>query len=299
MKPLVSIVFIIKYWGPMVDKFFEMIKSQKFKYPYELAAVYCGNDDHLYKKIKSLTSRVKKIAPEDYNCGITRDLSCSISTGKYIITLSVDSVPLNNYWLKNMIEPLMNNVADIVQGKIQCPQKGDPNYPDFFHWENDYGFYFTGEGKKFFKKYGNFGKYGSFGLAAPNLAFKREVWKRTGFGDIKYNEDNLFQRRIFENKFKVIYKENAVVLHAHSYKTIRPLFNRCSNEGLAWADLGEKYGFFTMIKDIFRLDLQLKVLLALIRGELKFVPEILFFVIRPVGLFWGSHYEKLVYSDER
>lgn len=299
MKPLVSIVFPLRYWGSTVDKFFEVIKSQELEYPYEIVAVYCGNDDKVFEKAKSLATVVKRIAPEDYSCGTTRDLSCQISRGDYIVTVSVDAIPLNNKWLKNMVDPLINNEADVVQGKIQCPQKGDPSYPDFFYWENDYGFYFTSEGTEFYNKYGNFGEYGHFGLAAPNLAFKRSVWEKTRFGGVQYDEDNLFQKRVSEMKFKVVYKENAIVLHAHSYKTIRPLFNRCSNEGLGWSELGEKYRFTTMLKDIFRFDLQFKALLALINGELKFIPEIFFFFIRPVGLYWGNNYARSLYSETR
>lgn len=299
MKPLVSIVFPLRYWGPTVDKFFEVIKSQKLEYPYEIVTVYCGNDDKVFEKVRSLSTVVNRIAPEDYSCGTTRDLSCQISRGNYIVTVSVDTIPLNNKWLKNMVEPLINNEADVVQGKIQCPHKGDPSYPDFFYWENDYGFYFTSEGKNFFKKYGDFGSYGSFGLAAPNLAFKREVWKKTGFSGIRYNEDNIFQKRVYENKFKAIYVDDAVVLHAHSYKSIKSLFSRCSNEGFAWKDLGEKYEFSTMLKDIFRLDLQLKVIIALIEGKLKYIPEVFFISIRPIGLFWGSNFAKSLYNETR
>jgi len=297
--PLVSIAFMLKYWGPTLDYFFKGIRSQKLKYPYEIVAIYYGNDDELYKKIKSLTTKVKRIDPKDYNCGSTRDLACSNSSGKYIVTVSVDSIPLNNKWLENMVEPLIKGKADVVQGGVQCPEKGNPNYPDFFYWERDFGFYFTSEGKAFFKKYGDISDYGSYGLAAPNLAFTKKVWTKTGFSGVRYNGDNIFQKRISENHFKAVFKDNAVVLHAHSYKTIRSLFNRCSNEGLAWADLKYKYKLITMLKDILRIDLHLKVLMAFLNGELKYNAEIFFIFIRPIGLFWGSNFAKSLYSDSR
>jgi GT2 family glycosyltransferase len=153
-----------------------------------------------------------------------------MSSGKYIVTLSVDSIPLNDLWLKSMIEPLMSDSADVVQGMMQCPEKGNTRYPDFFYWERDFGFYFTSEARAFYKKYGDFGRYGCFGLAAPNLSFKKTVWEKAKFSGVSYNEDNIFQKRIAENNFKVVFNDKAVVLHAHLYKTIKSLFNRCSNE---------------------------------------------------------------------
>lgn len=297
--PLVSITLMLKYWGPTLDEFYKQIRSQKTKFSYEIVVAYYGKDEDLYKKVKSFSTLVVRQKPENYNCGRTRDLACKAARGKYIIAVSPDSIPLNEKWLTNMVEPLVNNNADVVQGSVQCPKKGDPSYPDFFYWERDFGFYFTSEGKEFFRKYGNVSDYGSYGLAAPNLAFTKSVWKNTGFSGVRYNGDNMFQKRISIKRYKAIYKDDAVVLHAHSYKTIRSLFNRCSNEGLAWADLHYKYDFWTMIKDISRIDLHIKAIQALISGELKYIPEVFFIFIRPIGLFWGSNFATTLYSDSR
>ncbi len=299
MKPLVSIAFMLKYWGPTLDEFFKRLKSQKIDYPFEIVVAYYGKDDELYKKLLTLATKVTRIKPEEYNCGSTRDLACRESSGKYIVTLSVDSLPLNDSWLKNMVEPLINNEADVVQGKVQCPEKGDPNYRDFFYWERDFGFYFTSEGEKFYKKHGDFGTYGYFGLAAPNLSFKKSVWEKTGFSGVRYNGDTVFQKRISENHFKAIYKEDAVVLHAHSYKTIKSLFNRCSNEGIGWKDINETYGFLTMLKDICRVDMHIKAFRAFINKDMKFKSEFFFIFIRPIALYWGNHYAKSLYNDSR
>lgn len=298
-KPLVSITFMLRYWGPTLDEFFKRIRSQKIQYPYEIVAAYYGDDEVLCKKIKSLSTQVVRIKPGDYNCGSTRDLACKKALGKYIVTVSVDSIPLNNEWLNNMVKPLIQKDADVVQGMVQCPEKGDPSYPNYFYWEKDFGFYFTSEGKDFFKKYGNISDYGTYGLAAPNLAFTKKVWEATGFSGVRYNGDNIFQKRISEHHFRAIFREDAVVLHAHSYKTIRSLFNRCSNEGLAWADIGEKYGVQYLMKDIFRFDLHLQAIKAIIKGNMKYWSEVFFIFVRPLGLFWGSNFAKKLYSDSR
>lgn len=299
MKPLVTIAFSIGFWGPTLNEFLSRIKSQKLKWPYEIVAVYHGSDEKLYKKLKHLVSRIVRIKPEEYNGGATRDLACSLASGKYIVNLSVDSIPLNSSWLKNMVEPLMTNKADVVQGALQCPEKDRSDYPDFFYWERDFGFYFTSEGQSFYRKYGNFGKYGYFGFAAPNLSFKKTVWEKTGFSGVRYNEDHIFQKRVVENNFKAVYKEDAIVLHAHLYTTIKSLFNRCSNEAFGWKELGENYGVLTMLKDILRVDLHIKCLKAFIRGDIKYRSEFFFILIRPIALYWGNHYAKAIYNDRR
>lgn len=299
MKPLVTIAFSIGFWGPTADEFFKRIKSQKIKYPYEIVAVYHGSDEKLYKKLKTLVSKIVRIKPEEYNGGATRDLACSLASGDYIANLGVDSIPLNSSWLKNMVEPLMDDSADVVQGMMQCPERDYSDYPDFFYWEREFGFYFTSEGQSFFKKYGFFGKYGYWGFAAPNLSFKKAVWKNTGFSGARYNEDKIFQKRVVDGNFKSVLKENAIVLHAHLYTTVKSLFNRCSNEGIGWKELGENYGFLTMLKDISRIDLHLKALKAYMFGDIQYKSELFFIFIRPIAVYWGNHYAKTIYNDRR
>lgn len=299
-KPLVSITFMFKDSGPILNSFLSRIQSQEFNYPYEIVALYFGRgrNDSL-KKVKAVTSKIKIVKYEELDYGSARDYLCSISKGKYIITLSVDALPFNKFWLKNMVEPLINNKADVIQGKLQCPKKNHPNYPDFFFWEKYYGFYFTSEGQKFIKKYGSFGKHGFFGLAAPNLSFKKTVWKKAKFSGVRYNEDNIFQKRASENKFIMKYNQNAIVLHAHSYKSIKTLFFRCSNEGLGWKDLEETYSITSMFKDILKFDLHLNTIKAFLNGDLKYNSELLFHLIRPISVYWGNHFAKSLYSDDR
>lgn len=298
-KALVSIVFMFSYWGSTLDEFFSRLKSQKTNFLYEIVVAYYGTSEDVYKKLCSLADKVVRISPFEYNCGSTRDLACKASSGKYIATLSVDSLPLNNNWLSEIVRPLIKNEADVVQGKIDCPNDNDQNYPDFFYWERDYGFYFTSEAEKFIKKCGDFGDNGCFGFAAPNLAFKKTVWEKTGFGGVRYNGDNIFQKRVYQNGFKTIYNDSASVLHAHSYKTVKSLFNRCSNEGLGWRDIGEAYELKNFLKDICRFDLHLKAISLSASGKLKYNSEKLFHFIRPIALFWGNHYAKKLYNDSR
>lgn len=299
MKKLVSITFMFGFWGPTMDEFVRRLKSQKTDFPFELIASYYGKDEATYKKTASLVDKVIRIKPEKHDCGKDRDLACAAAKGDYIVTISVDAFPKDNGWLSRLIDPLIKGEADIVQGALECPEKGNPYYPDYLYWENDYGFYFTSDGESFYKKYGDFGKYGFFGFAAPNLAFKKNIWKKAKFEGARYNEDTVFQKNVYPLKPRIFFKEDAIVLHAHTYKTVKSLFNRCSNEGLGWKDIGEAYPVRNLLKDLLRVDLHIKTLRALARGDLQYPTEIFFHFIRPIAIFWGNHFAKGLYSDKR
>lgn len=275
--------------GPILDEFLKRLYKQKTKLAYELVILYYGKGKDTLERLKPFSSKIIKISPDKFDLGVSRDFVCKNTLGKYIVTTSVDALPTNNSWLQELVEPMMFNKADIVQGEQKCPKYGDPNYPNFFYWEKDYLFFYTSEGKRFFKQYGN------IGLSCVNMAFRKKVWENEGFNSASYCEDKIFQKRAYDSGYVSIFNKKATMLHAHSYTTIRSLFNRVSNEGLGWKQVGEKYSAFLLLKDLLRFDLHMLALKALIENKIKYSSEVLFFIIRPVALYWGNHFAKSVY----
>ena len=275
--------------GVILDEFLRRLSKQKTKLPHELVVLYYGTGKETLNRIKPFASKIVKIPPEQFDMGKSRDLVCKNTSGKYIVTVSVDALAVNSNWLQELISPMVSGKADIVQGEIICPNNGDPYYPNFFYWENNYGFYYSGEGKRFFKK------YGPWGLSCVNMAFKKTVWKEAKFEGVSYCEDRIFQKRAFEKGYISTFSKNAAVLHAHSYKTIRKLFERIVNEGLGWKQLGENYSVIMLFKDLLRFDMHWLAIKSIFKNKLKYPSEVIFFIIRPFALYWGNHFAKSVY----
>lgn len=275
--------------GPILDEFLRRLSKQKTKLPHELVVLYYGQGKDTLERLRPFSSKIIKITPSEFDLGISRDLVCKNTSGKYIVTVSVDALPTNDSWLQELIGPMMVNKADIVQGEQKCPKNGDPNYPNFFYWEHSYLFFYTSEEKRFFKQFGN------ISLSCVNMAFRKKVWESGGFNGVSYCEDKIFQKRAYNAGYVSIFNKKAITLHAHSYTTIKSLFNRISNEGFGWKQVGEKYGIDLFLKDIFRIDLHLFTLKATLKNKLKYKSEIFFFFIRPIGLYWGNNFAKKVY----
>jgi len=289
MQELISITIMVRDSGPILDEFLKRLTKQKVKLPYELVVLYYGQGNKTLKKLQSYSSTIARIPPKKFNLGKCRDQVCGLTSGKYIVTVSADALPINSHWLEELTSPLISDMADIVQGEIKCPDKGDLNYPNFFYWEKNYTFFYTSEGKLFIYK------HGYVGLSCVNLAFKRKTWESGGFKGASYCEDKIFQKRAFKSGFTSIYNKKALVLHAHSYPTIKSVFQRVSNEGLGWKQVGVKYGINLLLKDMFRIDLHWQALKAIFTNKLKYRSEILFFFIRPIALYWGNNFAKIVY----
>lgn len=290
MKPLISITIMVRDSGLILDEFLKRISEQDIDQSWELVVLYFGQGDETLNKFKDYPHKIVRIDPKDFNFGVSRDLICRNTSGKYLVTMSVDALPANKYWLEELISPMINGNADIVQGGIQCPKPDDKNYPDFFYWENDYGFYYSSEGNDFSNK------YGGLGLSCINLGIKKSVWKKTGFSGVSYCEDKIFQKRAYKAGFVTLFSEKASVVHAHSYKSVKNLFQRIANEGLGWKELGENYGVSLLLKDLLRFDMHWAAFKACASGKLRFNSEKWFFFIRPLAIFWGNKFLKTVYK---
>jgi rhamnosyltransferase len=289
MKDLISVTIMVRDSGPILDEFLNRLSKQKTMLPYELIVLYFGKNNDTLKRLEPFSSKIINISPDKFHYGISRDLICKKASGKYIVTVSVDALPINNSWLQELITPIMAGKADVVQGIQKCPKYDDPNYPNYFYWEKNYVFFYTSEENKFIKKYGN------IGLSCVNMAFRKKVWEKGGFRGVSYCEDKIFQKRAYNAGFNLIFNKKAIILHAHSYPTIKSLFIRISNEGLGWKQIGEKYSALLLLKDLFRFDLHIQSFKALLGNKLKYWSEILFFLIRPIALYWGNHFAKSVY----
>lgn len=121
------------------------------------------------------------------------------------------------------------------------------------------------------------------------------MWEKTGFRGASYCEDKIFQKRAHKAGYITIFSESASVVHAHSYKNVKNLFQRIANEGLGWKELGENYGVSLLLKDLLRFDMHWTALKACASGKLKFSSEKWFFFIRPLAIFWGNKFLKEVY----
>jgi rhamnosyltransferase len=280
-KSLISIVILTKNGGELLKKSIEMIFSQKISYDFEVVVVDSSSTDDTLGFMKKYPIRLFEIKEEDFSFGRTRDYGFGKAQGKYIVTLSQDVVPANEYWLEQLISPLVEDHSDVVQGEVAVPT--DRNV---FYWEKKGLFYFTTEREEFSKR------YSEIGLSCCSLAMKHEAWLNTGFGNAVMNEDKVIQIRLIEKGFRIVRATDAVAYHGHQY-TLESLRKRCENEGLGWKCAGVNYGLSRMVRDLIQKKWVYSLLFSgLIKREIKTIAEALFLFIRPIYLYKGNRFNK-------
>lgn len=109
-----SIVIPVKNGGELLDRVLEKVFEQKTKYEYEVICVDSGSSDNTIEIVKKYPCRLYQIAPQEFGHGKTRNYGASKGTGEFIVFITQDALPANEYWLENLIDAM--KVDDEVVG---------------------------------------------------------------------------------------------------------------------------------------------------------------------------------------
>lgn len=281
MNLLVSIIYLTKNGGPLFEESLKAVFSQKSSYEYEVIAVDSGSTDGTIEILKRYPMRVYQIRPEEFNFGLTRDYGFSLAKGEILISLSQDAVPVGPDWFNNMVSPFFEDESvAVVQGMDVLPVN-----QDLFYWEKIRKFYFTRESRKWIRT------HDGIGLSFTSCAIRRKVWEENPIGHIEMNEDKLFQKKITDKGYKIIFNREAMDYHSHMYN-LRGLAKRCENEGLGWRAVEQEYSLLDMLLDIGNPVIFAAFLYGVGTFQIKRLAEVLFPIIRPVYVYKGNHFSR-------
>lgn len=275
-----SIVYLTKNGGALFRQSLDSVLSQKAPFGFEVVAVDSGSNDGTLEVMKAQKVRVYSIKPEEFNFGLTRDYGFSLARGEIVIAISQDAVPVGRDWLKDLVAPF----EDASVGAVQCTDSQEQG-ADAFYWSRTGLFYFTRECADWLSK------HKGLGLSFVCCAVRKAAWEKNRLGPVEMSEDKVFQKKLEEKGWRIVLREEAAVLHSHSYG-VSELAKRCENEGFGWRNAGQEYSFFEMALDLFNP----RVMFAYIRGllllRMRRPSEFLFPFIRPVFVFKGNRFTK-------
>jgi len=197
-KPIVSIIIRTKNEEKYIKHCLEKIKQQNFKNT-EIIIVDNYSTDLTVKKALQFTKKVIKI--KNFTPGKAINEGIRASKGNIIVVLSAHCIPVNNFWLSNLIKDLKDKKVAGVYGR-QEPMKytTDVDKRDLLT--------IFGLDKKIQLKDTFFHN--------ANSAFRREIWKKIPFNEKITNiEDRLWGEKVISNGLKIIYEPAASVYHFH------------------------------------------------------------------------------------
>ncbi len=278
-SPDVSVLIPTLNGGEELARCLDAIGDQQTNLATELVCVDSGSSSADLDVMERHGARIVRIDKTRFNHGLTRDLAAQNSSGRLLVFLNQDAVPVDDRWLERITEPLVGTKIAAVQGGILEV----PDQTKRFYWEScGDRFYFTRETTRWMEAYG-------IGFSTVNCAIPRAVWDRHPFGWAPTMEDKKWQREVMDLGFEIADRPEAAVIHTHNYD-LRSLIRRCQSEGFGWRSLGLDYSLWDAVRDMLKPRMYFTLLKGIVQGRVRTSAELLFPWVRPLNLWWGNHH---------
>lgn len=186
----------------------------------EVIVVDSGSTDETVAIAREFPVTLITLAREEFSYGRALNRGFAASSAPFVVSLSAHALPLDRYWLRNLVRPLAAaHVVGVVGKTLPHP---DCNPFDRRGLLRQYGVE-----RRFLAE----GSTPSFSNA--NSVVRRSAWAEDPFDeDLPYSEDALWARRQMGRGRALVYAPDAAVYHSHN-ETTRQLRARFWNESRA------------------------------------------------------------------
>lgn len=108
-QPKISILILTKNADKNIKESLEKVFSQDFSYGFEVIIVDSGSTDNTLKIVRQYPVKLYQIKPEEFSHSGTRNYIASLAHGNYLVFLVGDASPIDDRWLKCLVDPLMHD----------------------------------------------------------------------------------------------------------------------------------------------------------------------------------------------
>lgn len=222
----VSVIILTKNAGEGFARLLQRLLAQDFDGSYEIIVVDSGSTDGTIETAQRFPVKVAGITAEEFHHGRTRNSGAEQAGGRVLVYITQDALPLHDDWLGRLTDDLEDpEVAMVVGRQIPWP---DTKPPERFF----YGYHFPEHRVEVVHGARDHYRDNMF-ISNTNSAIKKDVWRQFRFSEeVVLGEDKEIARRILHAGWRIVYRPEAAVYHAHDYN-LRSVFRRSVNAGIA------------------------------------------------------------------
>jgi rhamnosyltransferase len=287
----VSIIVLTKNAGERFEMLMRRIFSQKYSGEFEVLVIDSGSSDGTLDIAKKYGSRIFKIKPQEFHHSRTRNLGAKLAQGKYLVYITQDALPLDEYLLINLISPLDGDsqVAGVYGRQIA--------YPDAKPMEKFFYEYFYPNERRVItsKDLNDLSEFCTTHVYISDVcsALRKEAWAHVTFDEsIIMAEDKKWAIDVLRAGYKIVYEPKATVYHSHNY-SITSIFKRRFDDGVAMRQIFGKSGGVTSRGLIYLLS-EIKYLT---NNYKSWIPYALIYDLAMfTGLTLGKYYQYVPYK---
>ncbi|MHB8440057.1 MAG: glycosyltransferase family 2 protein [Acidimicrobiales bacterium] len=129
--PVVSIVMVTRNEIVNLRRSFPALLGQAVDIPFEIVVIDSGSTDGTVEFVEGHANtdariRLVQIAPGEFHHARTRNLGAELATGRYVVFLGGDAVPVDSGWLAELLEPLRRDDDPLIAASYsrQIPRAG-------------------------------------------------------------------------------------------------------------------------------------------------------------------------------
>jgi rhamnosyltransferase len=262
----------------------------------EIIIVDSSSTDRTVEIIKSEFPDVKlKIIPnKNFNHGGTRNYLFSLTTGEYILFMTQDAIPYDDYLISNLLSSFDEDGVLISYAR-QIP-KNDANKLE------EFARFFNYPEHSIIKSKSNLKELGIKTFFNSNVCsmYNKEVFEKfNGFPEnIILNEDMILASKVILNGYKVHYNAKAKVYHSHNY-SLKQQFKRYFDIGMAFEQIDYLLKYASNEKEGIKMTIkQLEYLIS--KKEFKYIPyAILENLVKYISYNLGKKHHFLPYKFKK
>lgn len=311
LNPLVSIIIPLKNGLPVFKKTLLKIFEQDFDDRFELIIIDSGSSDGSVDFVKEMQRQnnsicLIEIPPQNFGHGKTRNLGATIAKGEFLVFITQDAIPANEYWLVNLIKPFYENpeIAGVFGRHLAHHDANIFLKNDLI---NHFSYYESHplakiEDFKLYKNDENY-RFSLYFYSDNNSCMKKSIWKKIPYPDVDFAEDQLWAKLILEAGYAKFYSHDAIVFHSHNYSIIET-FQRSFDEGNSLKKLfnreivSSKKSFFSIFKLSFSQTKKEWEYLNRKRFFFLFIHRFFFLLSRSLGYHYGAKVKKNIWIQK-
>jgi rhamnosyltransferase len=217
----------------------DSVYNQRTTLSYEVIIIDSGSNDRTVEIASNYPVRFYQIPNYEFGHGKTRNLGAQLSRGHYIVFLTQDATPANEFWLKNLVMPLAEDARIAGVYSRQLP-RSDCNPCEWRDID-------AGAGPISLVKRVNFDddlqntnykRHMRIIIRFSNVSscIRKEVLDQLPFSErIVMVEDQDWSKRAIEAGWTVRYESSSIVYHSHNH-SLRTLYKRQFDYGVSYKE---------------------------------------------------------------
>jgi rhamnosyltransferase len=280
----ISVVVLTYNAGRLIENVLDAIFNQSLA-PREVIVIDSSSTDGTEQRVKKFPIRFYKIDKWEFGHGKTRNFGARVAKGEYVVFVTQDATPSNEFWLEELVKHL-DEPHIAASFSRQIPRDSVDAAQEFF-----YSTMYPAYARKITKQ--NMGDGEGILLSNASSAFPKEVLLTNPFAeDILMSEDLEWALRLLKKNYQIHYASKSQVNHSHT-GSVLTIFKRYFDFGVSHTEIRKKHGNVSFLKggiSVFRSE----IYYLCSHQRFTKVPQVMFYdMAKFLGLVAGEKHDYL------